>query len=88
MPDRTDTLRFPRNLDRDAIVGRLIALRESSQLLDHPQLCALLAGIETLPPPQVGSRVIEAMNWLEGKSGVEAIAKKLSIVAMNLKNLK
>ena len=87
MNDRTETLRFPRNLDRDAIVERLIEIRESVQLLRHPELSALLVDIENQTPAQIGIRVIQAMNWLEGKTDIDAIAKKLSIVAMNLKNL-
>lgn len=88
MNDRTDTLRFPRNLDRNAILERLIEIRESVQLLSHPELFALLVDVENLTPAQIGVRIIEAMNWLEGKTGIDAIAKKLSIVAMNLKNLR
>ena len=88
MNDRTETLRFPRNLDRSAIIERLIEIRESVQLLSHPELSALLVDIENLTPAQIGVRVIQAMDWLEGKTGVDAIAKKLSVVAMNLKNLR
>ncbi len=88
MNDRTETLRFPRNLDRNAIVERLIEIRESVQLLSHPELSVLLDDIENLTPAQIGVRVIAAMDWLEGKTGVDTIAKKLSIVAMNLKNLR
>ena len=86
--DRTETLRFPRNLDREAILARLVEVRESPQLLGHPELRAFLDGVENLPPARIAAQVIGAMDWLEGRTGLDAVAKKLSIVAMNLKNLR
>jgi hypothetical protein len=41
-----------------------------------------------MPPPRVGASVISALTWLEGKPDYVNIGTQLSMVAMNLKNLK
>ena len=82
-----ETLRWPTNLDRAAIVQRLVEVREAARP-GVPELAALLAGVEDLPSPKIGVKVIAAINLVQEKPEHGALATQLAMVAMNLKNLK
>ena len=83
-----ETLRWPTNLDRDGIVGRLIEVRSAAAAGGLPELASLLAGIEEMLSAKIGARVIAAINLVQEKPQHQAIATELAMVAMNLKNLK
>ena len=83
-----ETLRFPENLDRAAIVARLAKLRESVRAKGIAELAAMLEDIEGLTPAQLGVRVLSVMNWLQDKPEHQAIATRVEMLAVNLKNLK
>ena len=82
-----ETIRWPTNLDRAAIEGRLVQVRNAARGESLAELIALLDGVETKPAAQLASAVIGALAWLDGK-GHEAMEKQLQMVALNLKNLK
>lgn len=82
-----ETIRWPTNLDRAAIEGRLVQVRNAARGEGLAELVALLDGVETKPAAQLASAVIGALGWLDGK-GHEAMEKQLQMVALNLKNLK
>jgi len=83
-----ETLRWPTNMDRAAIVAKLVEIREAAQIAGRPELAAFFGEIESMPSPKVGASVISALTWLEGKPEYADIGTQLSMVAMNLKNLK
>ena len=82
-----ETIRWPTNLDRAAIEGRLVQVRNAARGESLAELVALLDAVETKPAAQLASAVIGALAWVDGK-GHEAIEKQLQMVALNLKNLK
>ena len=88
MSNEYETLRWPTNMDREAIVSKLAEIRVSAQSAGHAELAAFFENVEDLPSPKVGGRVIAALTWLEGKSELNAFSTQLSMVAMNLKNLR
>ena len=79
-----ETLRWPTNLDRAGIEKRLIQVRESGV----PELATRFTDVEKMTPAQLGSAVVAALGWIQGKSEHRAIAMQLEMCAMNLKNLK
>jgi hypothetical protein len=83
-----ETLRWPTNLDRTAIVERLVRVRAMAADAGLPELAARLDGVETLPSPELGSKVIGALTWIQEKPEYALITAQLAMVAMNLKNLK
>jgi len=83
-----ETLRWPTNMDRAAIVAKLAEIREAARSAGHPELAAFFTSVEEMPSPKVGSSVISALTWLEGKPEYVEIGTQLSMVAMNLKNLR
>jgi hypothetical protein len=88
MTHENETLRWPGNLDRAAIVERLVEVRTEAAAAGLDELAARLAGVETLSSPELGSRVISALTWIQEKPQYAAITAQLGMVAMNLKNLK
>lgn len=88
MSNENETLRWPTNLDRDAIVGRLVQVREAARLSGPPELASLLADVEGMPSARIGASVIAAINLVQEKPEYQLLAKQLAMVAMNLKNLK
>jgi hypothetical protein len=88
MAEENETLRWPTNLDRDAIVQRLVKVREAATKSGHPALAALYEGIEDMPSSKIGAKVIAGMNLVQEDPERQAIAQQLAMVAMNLKNLK
>jgi hypothetical protein len=79
-----ETLRWPTNLDRAGIEKRLIQVRESGV----PELATRFLDVEKMTPAQLGSAVVSALGWIQGKPEHRANAMQLEMVAMNLKNLK
>jgi len=88
MDSENETLRWPTNMDRAAIVERLVRVRGMAADAGLPDLAARLEEVETLPSPEIGSRVIGALTWIQEKPEHSAITAQLAMVAMNLKNLK
>ena len=83
-----ETLRWPTNLDRDAILARLVQIRESAKSSGPRDLASVLDNVEGMSSAQLGAAVIAAMTLVQEKPEYDAIATKLSMVALNLKNLK
>ena len=83
-----ETLRWPTNLDRSAIVERLVQLRASAAAAGLPEVVGRLENVENLPSAEIGTRVISALTWIQEKPEYPAITAQLAMVAMNLKNLK
>ena len=88
MADGPETLRWPTSLDRNAIVARLVQIREAASKSGLAGLNPYLLDIESMPPAGIGTKVISALNFIEGRPEYESIGRQLSMVAMNLKNLK
>ena len=88
MNDENETLRWPTNLDRAAIVQRLVQLRADCEAAGLPDLAARLAGVEGKTGGQIGAAVIGALTVLQEKPEHNAIAKQFEMIAVNLKNLK
>lgn len=82
-----ETLRFPTNLDRDAIVRRLVNMRTRAAEEGPAELATLLAGVEDMPSAKVGMVTIAAISMLTEKPEYRALASKLELLAVNLKNL-
>jgi len=83
-----ETLRWPTNMDRDAIVARLVAVRESARAGGAHELVAFFHDVEEMVAARIGTSVIGAINWIEGKPQHRDHGAELSMVAMNLKNLR
>jgi hypothetical protein len=86
--NENETLRWPTNLDRAAIVERLVQVRAMAETAGLPDIVTRLAGVETMPSGEIGSKVIAALTWIQEKPEYPAITAHLAMVAMNLKNLK
>ena len=52
-----------------------------------PELAARFADVENMTSAHIGANVVEALTWIQDKSGYPAITTQLAMVAMNLKNL-
>jgi hypothetical protein len=83
-----ETLRWPTNLDRAGIVARLAEVRRMAEAAGLGDLAARFDGLESLPSADIGARVIAALTAVQEKPEYGAIVSQLSMVAMNLKNLK
>ena len=88
MNEPDETLRWPTNLDRAAMIDRLIHVRAMAAEAGLGDLAARLDGVETLPSAEIGSKVIGALTWIQEKPEYGDITTQLAMVAMNLKNLK
>ncbi len=84
-----ESLRWPPHLDHLAIVGRLVAIRESAPWYRGglAGLAHLLAGVETMSTSQVAGSVLAALVWTWENPGYGFLAEQLQIVAVNMKNL-
>ncbi len=84
-----ESLRWPPHLDRDSIVHRLVAIRESAPLYRDglPELTRLLYDVESMPAVQIAASVLAALSWADENPGYGFLAEQLQIVAVNLKNL-
>jgi hypothetical protein len=88
MDQENETLRWPTNLDRAAIVERLVQVRTMAAEAGLADLAARFAGVEDMPSTQIGANVVAALTWIQDKPGYDTITAQLAMVAMNLKNLK
>ncbi len=88
MSNEYETLRWPTNLDRDSIVERLVEIREMARANDRAELATFFADVEAMASPRIGASVISALSWIEDKPDYKAFGTQLSMIAMNLKNLK
>ena len=83
-----ERLRWPTNLDRAGIEGRLVQVRESARASHLPEVAALFERLPALSAGQLGTNVVAALTLVQEKPEHRAIATQLEMVAMNLKNLK
>jgi hypothetical protein len=83
-----ETLRWPTNLDRAAIENRLVEVREVARQHGLTHLVSLFENLERMNAGQIGTHVVEALTWLQGKPEHRPLTMQLEMVAMNLKNLK
>jgi hypothetical protein len=83
-----ETLRWPTNLDQAGIVARLVEVRAMAEAAGLPEVAARFSAVESMPAGEIGANVIGALTWLQEKPEQAEILLQLSMVAMNLKNLK
>jgi hypothetical protein len=88
MSEENETLRWPTNLDRAAIVARLVQVRAMAAAAGLADIAERFKDVETMASGLIGARVITALTWVQEKPEYESIASQLAMVAMNLKNLK
>jgi hypothetical protein len=88
MDGGNETLRWPTNMDRNAIIARLVQVRASAAAAGLADLAARFEGVETMPGAEIGASVIAALNSIQEQPELGALASQLGMVAMNLKNLK
>ena len=88
MSNEYETLRWPTNMDRDAIIVRLVGIRDSALAGGMHELAAFFHEVEGMAAARIAAAVIGAINWIEGKPEHKDYGMQLSMVAMNLKNLK
>jgi hypothetical protein len=88
MSEENETLRWPTNLDRAAIVERLVQVRAMAVAAGLADVAERFKDVETMASGLIGARVISALTFVQEKPEYEAIASQLAMVAMNLKNLK
>ena len=88
MSEENETLRWPTNLDRAAIVERLVQVRTMATAAGLAEIAERFADVENMASGLIGARVITALTWLQEKPEYAAITSQLAMVAMNLKNLK
>ena len=86
--DEYETLRWPTNMDRSAIVARLVQIRDSALEAGVGELGSFFAGIDDMSAAKIGASVIAALTWVEANPQYKSFGVQLSMVAMNLKNLK
>ena len=65
MTSENETLRWPTNLDHDAIVRRLVQVRESAQASGFADLASCLANVEGMTPAHLGACVIAAIGLVQ-----------------------
>jgi hypothetical protein len=88
MADEDKTVRMVTNLDRKAVEGKLVGVRNAAQSGNLGELAAMFAGVEGMPKAQIEARVKNALRWLADKPQHQRIATDLELVELNLKNLK
>jgi len=88
LTNENETLRWPTNLDHAAIVERLVKVRDAARAAGFEEFAARFDGVGTLPPGQLGAKVIGALTWVQDKADYHAYAIQLEMIAVNLKNLK
>ena len=88
MGSADETIRWPTKLDHGAIVQRLVNIRESAESSGLADLSAQFADVEHMPPAQIAVSVVATLTRLLGKAEHRWIAKRLEMVAMNLRNLR
>ena len=88
MSNENETLRWPTNLDRSAIVERLAQVRSHAEAAGLSEIAERFSDVENMPSGQIGAAVVAALTWIQDKSEHAHITSQLAMVAMNLKNLK
>ena len=88
MSEENETLRWPANLDRAAIVERLVQVRTLAAQSGPAEIAERFVDVENMPSSQIGASVISALTWIQDKTEHPTITAQLEMVAMNLKNLK
>ena len=83
-----ETLRWPTNLDRAAIEGRLTEVREVARQQGLTHLVSLFEKLDKMDAAHLGKSVVAALTWLQDKPAHRPLTMQLEMVAMNLKNLK
>jgi len=83
-----ETLRWPTNLDQKGIVERLVEVRAMAEAAGLPEVAARFGAVESMPAGEIGANVIGALTSLQEKPEYSEILLQLSMVAINLKNLK
>ena len=63
-------------------------LGESARKNNLPEIAALFDNIGGMSGPQIGAKVIAAITLLQEKPEHQVMSAQLSMIAMNLKNLK
>jgi len=86
-PKADETLRWPINLDRAAIEGRLIEVRENARRFGLVEIVRLFENLGSMSDAQIGTNVVGALTLLQSKPGHRPLTMQLEMVAMNLKNL-
>ena len=87
-PKADETLRWPINLDRAGIEGRLIEVRENARRFGMVEIVRLFENLGSMSAAQIGTNVVGALTLLQSKPGHRPLTMQLEMVAMNLKNLK
>ncbi|MDA0226372.1 MAG: hypothetical protein O2975_09715 [Proteobacteria bacterium] len=82
-----ETLRFPTHLDHEAIVARLIKVRDEARSTGVVFLADQFTDPGSMSPGQIGAAVVASLGWVQEKDEYRSLAAQLEIVAMNLKNL-
>lgn len=88
MNKENETLRWPTNLDQAGMLERLVEVRAMAEAAGLPEVATRLRGVESMPAGALGANVIGALTSIQEKPEYADITMQLSIVAMNLKNLK
>ena len=88
MAKEYETLRWPTNLDRAAIEGRLAEVYGVAKSQGLSEIASLFEGVENMNAAQLGANVVAALTWLQDKPEHRPITVQLEMVAMNLKNLR
>lgn len=88
MRNDNETLRWPTNLDQKGIVERLVEVRAMAEATGLPEVAARFSAVESMSSGEIGANVIGALTSLQEKPEYAEILLQLSMVAMNLKNLK
>ena len=86
-PKADETLRWPINLDRAGIEGRLIEVRENARRFGMVEIVRLFENLGSTSDAQIGTNVVGALTLLQSKPGHRPLTMQLEMVAMNLKNL-
>ena len=88
LKNENETLRWPTNLDQAGIVERLVEVRAMAEAAGLPEVATRFVGVESMHSGEIGANVIGALTWVQEKPEYADLIMQLSIVAMNLKNLK
>ena len=88
MTNEYETLRWPTNLDRAGIEGRLVEVREVARAQGLAEIVSLFEKLESMSAAHVGANVVAALTWLQDKPAHRPLTMQLEMVALNLKNLR
>ena len=83
-----ETLRWPTNLDHATIVRWLVEVRAIAVAAGLAELAACFTDVETMPAGRIAAGVVAALTSIQEKAEHRAIAMRLEMVALNLKNLR